>query len=701
MPEPSNYDNESDWMSACVPKMIDEGREQDQAVAACMSMWREKKSWGGMSLEQIIHRFLAKEFTNELKAVSETDDELRVKNYIVLFGGRDLEGIGSRRKNQDGSIGEYFAKNVDVESSYTKTGRLYVDWEHGNDPDGIGNNPDEILGYVDWTTARRDEKGIEVERVLNRRAKYMQWLEVLIREGLVGNSSMPVQGAAEKKANGEITRWPLMRDTLTVTPMEPRMMNENVLQAYKSLDLEAASADKSKQTAGKVPAIQPPAKAGKENDMDEKELKAMLEDNNKSFTSVLEANQKALLEKVNEQAEAAAKKAVEDVLDKLPEVKAKMNGRIEVTVDEADREFKSIGENCIAVYQHSKGIKTHPRIRGLQAKAIAAAQVSGDKDALETAYKAALGSNEAIPSQGEFLLEPTITSTLLKPMHETGIFSTKVNRLPVGPNSNSGWIPGVDETNRGTGSRWGGVRGYHSAEAGSMTASQPKFRRINWELHKIYVLQYATDELLADAGMLTAIINQSSAEELDFMVNDDLLNGIGVDRPVGVLNSPALISVGRYTASKVNHIDLVNMWQRLIPRMKGGAEWYINSEVEPQLQRLAFTSNAATTEMMSPFVTYRSDGTLTIFGRPVNTTEYNAALGTAGDLLLANFSDYLFWEKGAIEAAMSIHVQFLTDQTAFRFIARYDGQTALASAITPYKGTNTQSPFVTLASTTG
>ena len=28
---------------------------------------------------------------NTLKAISKTDDELRVGNYIALFGGRDLE----------------------------------------------------------------------------------------------------------------------------------------------------------------------------------------------------------------------------------------------------------------------------------------------------------------------------------------------------------------------------------------------------------------------------------------------------------------------------------------------------------------------------------------------------------------------------------------------------------------------------------
>ncbi len=42
MPDVSKYDHEKDWMAACVPKMIDEGRKQDQAVAACLSMWRRK-----------------------------------------------------------------------------------------------------------------------------------------------------------------------------------------------------------------------------------------------------------------------------------------------------------------------------------------------------------------------------------------------------------------------------------------------------------------------------------------------------------------------------------------------------------------------------------------------------------------------------------------------------------------------------------
>lgn len=610
--------------------------------------------------------------TNELKAVSKTEDALRVANYIVLFGGRDLEGLGSPRKNPDGTRGEYFSPDVDLDSNYVKSGQLYVDWEHGRGPEGL--DQDEVLGYVDWKTAVKDEQGWFVERVLNRRSKYVQWLEQLIEAGLVGNSSEPVQKGIEKTKNGEITKWPLKRDTLTVMPMEPRMLTGNQLQAMKALHITLS------ETPGTETDMAGTAKGGNEVETESQKEFIMEKE---EFKAMLDEQKTSLVETVKAEAATAAKTAVDEALKALPEVQ-KGIAQIVVTLDPGDVPFKSIGENAIAIAHAALGREVHPRIKGLKAME----------------FKAILGSNEAVPSQGEFLLEPTLSPIFLQPVHDTGVFSSKVRVLPVGPNSNSGWIPGIDETDRATGSRWGGVQGYHVAEGGSKTASQPKFRKINWELHKDVVLQYASDELLSDAGMLTAIINQSSAEELDFMVNDDILNGIGGDRPVGVLNSPALVHVHRTTLLQVNHTDVIAMWQRMSPRSRGNAVWYINSEVEPQIDRLAFTSNAGTTEMMSPYVNYTEAGALRIKGRPVIVTEFNAALGTTGDILLADMGQYLFWEKGGVETASSIHVQFLTDQSVFRFVYRCDGQTALASPLTPYKGSGTQSPFVVLHTST-
>lgn len=647
MPNPNEYDDEKEWMAACVPARMEEGDEQDQAVAACMSMWREKK--------------------NTLKAISKDDNTLRVANYIVLFGGRDLEGIGSARINKDGTKGEFFSPDVELKSSYTDSGSLYVDWEHGRDPDGAGLDQDEVLGYVDWKTARKDDKGWFVERVLNRRSKYVQWLEELIEAGLVGNSTEPVQKGVEKKENGEIVKWPLKRDTLTVMPMEPRMLTENMIAAMKALHIDLPETETA--IASTEQALSEPTQ--EKTNMEKEELKAMLDEQKAALVDVVKA-----------EAATAAKEAVDEVIKSLPEVQ-KGVAQVEVTRDPADVPFKSIGENLRAIADLARNGNTHPRMRALKA--------------LDMEGKAALGSNETIPSQGEFLLDPTLTSVFLKPIHEAGVFSRDVSRMPVNPNSNYGWINGIDETSRATGSRWGGVRGYHKSEVETMTASQPKFRRINWELHETYVLQYATDDLLRDTNMLNAIIAQSAAEELDFLVNDDILNGIGGDRPVGVMASGALIGIARAATGAIAHTDIVNMWQRLSPRSKSRAKWYINSDVAPQLNQLYF---AGTTSVLSPYIGYSVDGVMQIMGRPVVETEFNASLGTQGDILLADMGEYLFWEKGGIEAASSIHVQFLTNQTAFRFIYRYDGQTALASAITPYKGTNTQSPFVSLLSTT-
>jgi hypothetical protein len=174
-------------------------------------------------------------WNNTLKSIGEDKDRVVVANRIVLFGDpdqRDLEGLGSKRKNADGSIGEYFSKTTDFESTYTQTGMLYVDWEHGRDD----LSEDDVLGYVDWKSAKVDEQGLWVERVLNRRNKYVQWLKNLIDAGLVSTSSEPVQSRVAKATDGHITRWPLKRDTLTVNPMEPRMMSENILTALKALE---------------------------------------------------------------------------------------------------------------------------------------------------------------------------------------------------------------------------------------------------------------------------------------------------------------------------------------------------------------------------------------------------------------------------------------------------------------------------------
>jgi len=92
----------------------------------------------------------------------------------------------------------------------------------------------------------------------------------------------------------------------------------------------------------------------------------------------------------------------------------------------------------------------------------------------------------------------------------------------------------------------------------------------------------------------------------------------------------------------------------------------------------------------------------TIFGRPVIAIEQASDdVGTTGDIMLADLSQYLMIEKGSLETASSIHVRFLYDEQVFRFIYRCDGQPLWNSTLTAYGGNNTVSPFVVLTTNNG
>jgi HK97 family phage major capsid protein len=242
-----------------VPYLVD---NQNQHNFAPKTLWTlvEQTTWTPGEIKPITRKaaqIAASSGQNTLKAIEVNDDTLRVGNYFILFGGNDLSGFvpGTTLvaiKNRDGSVGERFAKNVDIDSDYLKTGFVYVDFEHGHDPDKVGNDRDTILGYVDAKSIRRDGIGIWGERILNRHHKYMRWLETLIDAGIMGSSTEPVQSAVEKTADGTITRWGLKRDTLTVTPAEARMKNENVLAALKALDITLPEPEPTDDPEGSV-----------------------------------------------------------------------------------------------------------------------------------------------------------------------------------------------------------------------------------------------------------------------------------------------------------------------------------------------------------------------------------------------------------------------------------------------------------------
>lgn len=321
-------------------------------------------------------------------------------------------------------------------------------------------------------------------------------------------------------------------------------------------------------------------------------------------------------------------------------------------------------------------------------------------EAVNAINKGIQGQSESIGSDGGFLLAPTFVSKIYEIMHEQQNLLDMVDKHDIsGP---SVVINANDETSRATGSRFGGVQSYWVGEGDSITKSKPKWRQIRMSPHKLASVYYTTDELLADGGqMLSTAASRYCAEDMVFMTNDAIINGTGVDKPMGILTSASCISVsaeaGQATKTVLSQ-NIIKMWARLHASSRSRSEWWMNQEVEAQIPQMTLGTAGA------QLLTYMPPGGLsgkpyaTMLGRPIRVLEQCPGLGTQGDIMLVDPKQYLACTRGTIQSAMSIHVEFLTDQTAFRFTFRVDGQPWWTKALTPYKGTNTQSPFISLAS---
>ena len=345
--------------------------------------------------------------------------------------------------------------------------------------------------------------------------------------------------------------------------------------------------------------------------------------------------------------------------------------------------FRSFGDQLAAVAAYTQDPRTsHPGAPGLHQ------------------IQAALGASEGISSDGGWLVQTDFTTELLRLVHETGKLTGLTDRKPISANSNGMKINAVDETSRVDGSRWGGVQAFWAAEAATITASKPKYRQMELNLQKLTGLYYATDELLMDTVALGAFAGEAFAEEFGFKLDDALIRGAGGGMPLGILGHAGTIDVAKETNQVAKTIvaeNVENMWSRAWARGLMNSEWFINQDVWPQLFQLshAIGTGGVPMFMLPGGLVNAPFGSL--MGRPVTPIEQCETLGTSGDIILADWSQYLMIEKGGIEAASSIHVQFLTDELTFRFILRADGQPKRNAALTPYRGTNTQSPFVTLA----
>jgi HK97 family phage major capsid protein len=335
---------------------------------------------------------------------------------------------------------------------------------------------------------------------------------------------------------------------------------------------------------------------------------------------------------------------------------------------------------------------------GDQVRAIIQAGSPGGKvDQRLHEVRAATGLSEGIGSSGGFLLQSDFSYDLIRGAFDTGFLASKTTKFTVGANKNSIELPAIDETSRAAGSRWGGIRLYHVAEADEKTASQPKFRKLELNLQKLVGLVYVTDELMWDVPTLEQILRQGFAEEYGYELDNMILNGTGVAQGLGVLNSGSLVTQTAEGGQGATLIwdNIRKMWSRLLPKCRKNAVWCVGIDVEKELWDLSIAVGTGGSAIFQPATGVSGEMFNTLMGRPVVPMEQMAALGTVGDIVLMDPTWIVMADK-SMKTDISIHCRFIYDEQILRMVYRYDLQPILASAITPASGGDTLSSHVAL-----
>lgn len=325
---------------------------------------------------------------------------------------------------------------------------------------------------------------------------------------------------------------------------------------------------------------------------------------------------------------------------------------------------------------------------------------NGNRDTAEAQAKLAQLKNFSsdVPADGGFLIPESLRSEMLKVALEQSVVRPRARVIPM--ETLRVPFPAIDSTSN-VSSVYGGITTYWTEEGGKLQGSKPRFGRVVLDAKKLTAYTEIPNELLTDSLIsLTSFVDEAFPEALAFAEDQAFLTGSGVGQPLGILNGAAAVSVTRTTSSKIDLLDVVNMYARMLPQSMQRAVWLASPDSFPQLAQLAMTRG--TDGIASPAM-WMSGGQaidappMTLMGRPVVFTEKVPALGQAGDLSLVDFGFYLVGDRQAMQAKQSDDFKFDTDEVAFRVIERVDGRPWLQSAITPANGGASLSPIVKLA----
>jgi HK97 family phage major capsid protein len=335
--------------------------------------------------------------------------------------------------------------------------------------------------------------------------------------------------------------------------------------------------------------------------------------------------------------------------------------------------FKSPSDYMVALYNFRTRGKYDSRFEQLEVKAL-----SGETGV-----------------SGGFLLPTEMQRDILLARGELSFLRSRAKIVQMG--SRVVPYPALDYSQGASGvsAFFGGVKVYYIEEGEEITESEFKLKNV--ELHARYLagLTLIPNTLISDSPIsLISFLqgNNSFGGALAFKEDYDALNGDGAGKPLGILNSPAKLTVTRNTSNDFKFVDAVTMKSKML--MSGAPVWIMNQSVMPKLYTFV---DAGNNNLFLPAVRGLDGKPMDmLLGNPIIWTEKLPALGTAGDVMFVDLGFYLLGDRNTVSMDIDTSVKFTSNKTAFRVLEGIDGQPWLANKIKLADGTTEVSPYVVL-----
>ena len=304
------------------------------------------------------------------------------------------------------------------------------------------------------------------------------------------------------------------------------------------------------------------------------------------------------------------------------------------------------------------------------------------RNRLDSVYKAAMA--EGSGTTGGYLVPPELRDDLMDDVTDGAVVRPRATVVKM--NSRTLTLPVLDATTvpsaSGVAPFWGGMQLTFQPEAVSRTETEPKYRAVELTANDLGGYALASRPLMQDGVSLESWLRHTFARSLAWYEDWYFLNGKGAGQPDGVINAACAVTTTRNTGSHFKINDAEAMIANL---------YAVN---EPAW----LMTRAAGTDLVS-FTGWIPNGPFSLYGADVLTTLKQPALGTRGDVVLADLSFYVIGDRGeiAIDLSYDEPTAFKNNQGAWRIVERVDGQPRLNAAITiPDGGTTTVSPFCVL-----